>query len=404
MLRNYKLLLFSFILLNLLNWINWVEFKYGIPQIVKYILSVFVFSTIIYYRLTKPSKLVKDDLFYPVIIWFLIWSLVLLLSSLLQVNNIIYLQRIFADRFFFIPYLLPLVILYIKFDLVFFKYLFRYAYLLMFPVVLIEIFILLFNLSPADWLKHMEAINIFNIGSSFLLLTAHLSKRRAVSTIVIIYYLLFIILALVYGRRGIVIMILLLLIAMLYLRMRSKVLKLEHRIKIYLIGLLILVLIPILANVISSSYAFERGFSKKGFDESRGLVFRDFYDDFDSVKDWIFGRGIDGRIYRSILTNEETLDIVEHGYLTVILRGGLLYLVPFIFILLRAAYLGILHSNNDLVKALSILILIHMIMMFYFNLPEYSTNYIFIWISVGVCLTPSIRSQTNHNIFKALNF
>jgi len=400
--RSWKLLIFSFLLLNIFNWLGWVEFKYGVPQIVKYVLSVTVLGTLLYYLVTKPSRLIMEDPFFPVFLWFIIITIILLFTSVMKFDGMIYIQRTLADRAFLVPYLLPLIILFIGFDLNFFSDLFRYASLLMFPVIFFLLYTLIFDLDQPRWLEQFERINLFNIASGFLILTAHFSKKKYITKIVVLYYILFIILSLIYGRRGSIITSVLLIMFMIFIRLRSPLFNIRHRTKMYLTGILILMMLLSFGYLVKSTYAFERGFSKEGFQESRGEVFSDFFEDFTSAKDWIFGRGIQGRVYRSIYA-EGTLDIVEQGFLTILLRGGLLYLVPFVLIFLRAVWLGFFRSNNDLVKALAILLFLHLALMFLFNLPDYSTYYIFIWISITACFSKRMREYSNVDIYKALN-
>ena len=155
-------------------------------------------------------------------------------------------------------------------------------------------------------------------------------------------------------------------------------------------------------HLATSSYVFQRGFNKEAFDASRSTVFEAFFLDFNSTSDWIIGRGIEGTVLRAASTGDIG-ELIENGFLVVILKGGLLYLIPFLIILLRASYLGFYKSNNDLVKALAYLILIYIIIMFFFNIPSFTTKYIFLWISVSVCFTPEIRSTNNDEIFKKIN-
>ena len=400
--RNWHLLILSLVLLNIFNWLGWVEFQYGIPQIIKYILSVTVLGIIIYYLISKQSMLIIRDYFMQVVLWFIIVTVILLFLSVLKFDSIIYIQRTLADRAFFLPYLLPMLILFIKFDLNFFRDLFKISSLLMFPVIFFLLYTLLIDLNQQKWVEHFERINLFNLASGFLLLTAHLSKRKYLSIIVILYYALFIVLSLIYGRRGGVLSCLLLLLFMIFIRLRSPILNIRHRTKMYLTFIIILILILSFGYLVKSTYAFERGFSKEGFQESRESVFTDFFEDFTSANDWIFGRGIQGRVYRSIYA-QGTLDIVEQGFLTVILRGGLLYLVPFVIIFLRASYLGFFKSKNDLIKALAILVFLHLVLMFYFNLPDFSTYYIIIWISIAACFNEKMRYYSNAEIREVLN-
>lgn len=402
MARTYSLLIVSFLVLNISNWVSMIEFKYGVPQIVKYVLSVFVLTTLLYYGLTMRSSLLRKDSFYPIFLFFIAYSIFLLISSVVKFDNLLYIQRTFADRTFLIPYLLPVIILFIKFDLNFFGNLSRYATVLMVPVLFLLFYTFLFELDQSRWLEQFERINIFNLASGFLLLTAHLFKKKLISTIMILYYILSITLALIYGRRGVVISGLLLIFFMIIIRLRSPLFSIRQRTKMYLAGILVLLMVLAFGYLLKSTYAFERGFDREGFQESRGSVFTDFFADFTSTKDWIFGRGIQGRVYRSIYAGG-TLDIIEQGFLTVILRGGILYLAPFVIIFLRAIYLGFFISNNDLVKALAILIFLHLSLMFYFNLPDFSTYYVFIWISIATCLSPEIRGYSNKDIYLAIN-
>ena len=355
-----------------------------------------------YFLITKRSRLIMEDPFWPVFLWFISYTIILLFTSALKFEGVIYIQRTLADRAFLIPYLLPVIILFIKFDQDFFSALFRYASVLMFPVIFFLLYTLIFDLNQPSWLEQFELINLFNVASGFLLLTSHLTKRKYVSKIVILYYILFVVLSLIYGRRGGVISCVLLLMFMIYVRLRSPLFNIRHRTKMYLAGILIVMFVLSFGYLLKSTYAFERGFSKEGFQESRGAVFTDFFEDFTSTQDWIFGRGIQGRVYRSIYS-QGTLDIIEQGFLTVILRGGLLYLVPFVLIFLRAAWLGFFRSNNDLVKALAILVFLHLALMFYFNLPDYSTYYVFIWISITACFNKRMRDYSNADLYKAMN-
>lgn len=173
--------------------------------------------------------------------------------------------------------------------------------------------------------------------------------------------------------------------------------------KIYFLGLILIVALLSFGYLLMSTYAFQRGISKEGFEESRGKVFEDFSIDFSSTSDWIFGRGLDGRVLRTIIQGEDTGDLIENGFLHLVLKGGLLYLVPFVLILLRASYLGFFRSRNDLTKALASLLFIHIFMMAYFNLPDSSPRYIMIWIAVSACFNSGIRNHSNEEVSSALN-
>jgi hypothetical protein len=403
MYRSYKILIFSFLLLNLYTIMPTLEFTYGIPNLIKYVISFFVLSNIIYNKFSHPSKPVLEGLYYPVIIIFILWSLILLITSCLKFDSIFYIQRVFAQPYFFIPYLLPVFLLYTRFDLEFFSYLFYYSFLFIIPSLIIQLFIIATSISTSMWLEQVGYILIFNVGTSFLLLTAHISKKKYIFYIVLFYSLLWVFMWSFYGRRGMLIESIVLLVFMIIIRLRSPFLKLADRFKIYYSILILTILMLIFGYLFTSSFAFQRGFSRDAYESSRGVVFADFFSDFSSATDWVFGRGLTGTVLRS-LNEEGTGESIENGFLTVLLKGGLLYLIPFLMILLRASFLGFFRSNNDLVKAMASVILIFVMMMAFFNVPNFGTQYILVWIFASACFTKKIRNYSNEEVSQAINY
>jgi hypothetical protein len=401
--RNYKLVIFSLLFLNLFNWISIVEGIYGIPKVVKYSLSVGVLSIIIYYRFANPTKPSTGRLFYPIIIVFFLWSLVLLVSTAIKFNNLFYLQRALGQPLFFIPYIIPMFILYSKYDLKFFSYFFKYSFIFIIPAILIQLYIIATGIASDDWEEQNNRMLLFDIGSKFLLLTSQFSRKRYVFGVALIYNLLTIYLFAHYGSRGILMDYIILLLFMIVFRLRSPFLEFADRMRIYFAGLIVIILVMAFGYLATSSYVFQRGFSKDAFEESRSVVFQDFFLDFSSTTDWVIGRGLDGTVFRSLNIDEERAGYIENGFLTVTLKGGLLYLIPFILILLRASYLGFFRSNNDMVKAMAALLLIYVMMMIHFNLPAYTTRYVFIWIATSTCFTPVLRNYSNEEIYQAMN-
>ena len=400
--RNYKLFIFSLFLLNLFWWISAVEAQYGIPQLVKYILSISSLCIIIYYKLINPSKPVPGGLIYAAIIFFVIWSIFLFLSASVNFRNFQYVQRIFGQPHFIIPYIIPVFLLFSRFDIEFFSDYFHYCFLLLIPAILIELYIVLTGVSRFNWGEQILRISIFDLGSYFLLLTAQLSKKKYVFTIALFYSLLMIFLLAQFGRRGSFIEYVLILSYMIIMRLRSPVLNRNDRFLLYFAGLFMIVILMTYGHLASSSYIFERGLSKDAFEASRGTVFESFFLDFNTTSDFIFGRGLEGTVLRSTFTGTEA-DYIENGFLILMLKGGILYLIPFLLILFRAIFLGIYKSNNDLVKALAYLLLIYLIIMVGYNVPLFSTKYIVMWISVSACFTPELRNASNEEIYRRFN-
>jgi hypothetical protein len=400
--KNYRIFIYSLLLIGVFNWVSIVEFKYGIPQFVKYLLSVFAFGEIIYYRISNPLKPEPGQMFKPIIWFFVGWSAILIISSILKLDGIFYIQRVFGQRYFFLPYLLPILIIYSRFGIDFFSKYFQYSYFLIIPAIIIQLMVLL-SRSFDNWHENFYLIWIFDIGSSFLLLTSHFSKRKYLSTAAILYVFLMLILAMLCGRRGLSIEYALLFLFMAIIRLQSSFVSMGNRMRVYASGLAMVIVLLAFGSIFQSTMIFQRGFSREAFEESRGHVFEDFMEDFRGSSDWTRGRGLDGTVLRTINVDTGTESLIENGYLTIILKGGLIYLLPFVIILLRAVFLGFFNSNNDLSKALAALLFIHLIIMFQFNLPDYSSNYILVWIAVSTCFNREMREIGNEEVSKAIN-
>lgn len=126
---------------------------------------------------------------------------------------------------------------------------------------------------------------------------------------------------------------------------------------------------------------FEDGDINSGFRESTredfmNAMIADFNND---PLSWIFGRGVNGcyslggNVFRSSL---------EWGYMWLILKGGIIYLLLYVWILLKAFFNGYRHSNNTLAKALAFLCLVQVLVLIPFGLPSVSVQCLLVWHSV----------------------
>jgi hypothetical protein len=124
----------------------------------------------------------------------------------------------------------------------------------------------------------------------------------------------------------------------------------------------------------------------------------------------IFGKGMNGDYYfpmeesvseDGVIQSEVIYrNVIENGYLQLLLTGGIVHIVLFLLLLLPAAILGIFKSSNQFTLASGVLILLWLLDMFIFGLPRLSLHYIVVWICVGICFKPSIRRMTNDEILK----
>lgn len=144
--------------------------------------------------------------------------------------------------------------------------------------------------------------------------------------------------------------------------------------------------------------------------DSRSEIFLSFYNDL-SGADWIFGRGIDGTYYNPTnywdFSNENSREVhqrdnIENGYLFMVLKGGLISLIIFLFIAIPAIYLGLFRSNNLVSKTFAIFLLVYLLDMFVFGQPTMSLKYMYVWISISICYSRKIRNLEENFIIKHL--
>lgn len=112
------------------------------------------------------------------------------------------------------------------------------------------------------------------------------------------------------------------------------------------------------------------------------------------TKDWLLGKGIDGSYFcpgidEGNLTGYR--NIIETGYLQIILKGGILSLILMALIILPAIYLGLFKSKNVLSKAAGMYALLWVVYLYPTVVTTFNFYYIMLWIFVGICYSKTIR-------------
>lgn len=122
---------------------------------------------------------------------------------------------------------------------------------------------------------------------------------------------------------------------------------------------------------------------QRGVTDTRSGVEDSFYADMKTTADWIFGRGWFGQYWDSVFRKFRLG--LESGYLTLILRGGLLYLLSYVAVLLLTFYNGYFRSKNLFCKSFAILCLMQVINLYPFGWPEFNFFHFFVWMGIWIC-------------------
>lgn len=140
---------------------------------------------------------------------------------------------------------------------------------------------------------------------------------------------------------------------------------------------------------------------ERGTVDSRSGVEDAFFADMTSTFDWIFGRGWFGvyfdRMFRQYRAGVET------GWLSLILRGGLIYLVSYVSVLLLSFINGFFRSKNIFCKSLAVLCLMQIVSLYPYGWPAFNFFHLTIWIGVWVCNNRRYR-EMNDELVKNIIF
>ncbi|HXS54575.1 MAG TPA: hypothetical protein VN726_00545 [Hanamia sp.] len=301
-------------------------------------------------------------------------------------------------------YLVPLILL-LPWDLANYKKLFNVIalfYILNFLLNIIFIKKNLFFGSSDSQEDMVEALAAISIPSGFILLTFlyHSKKRNLLALASLVISLLF---TIIRARRGMIFItsnILFLSFLMYFF---------NTNIKVFLIYLSILAF-SIAALYTNGMYNVKAsklfGFvAERGTEDTRTGVELYFYDDM-KTNDWIAGRGITGQYFAPGFEQEQVSDyrnVIETGYLQIILKGGLISLGLLLLITIPAGINGLFFSKNILSKAAGIWIFQFLINLYPQNSESFNPSYLLVWISVGICYSRSIRKMTNAEIQSQLS-
>ena len=133
--------------------------------------------------------------------------------------------------------------------------------------------------------------------------------------------------------------------------------------------------------------------------DSRGGMAEGFISTM-STKDWIIGRGWFGQYYESWLG--EMRAGLEIGFLNLILKGGLLYLIPYIMTLSICAYKGLIRSNNYLCRAFGAIAFVRIVSLIPFGVAYFTIQEMVVWTGVMICNSPYYLNMTDQEVYQEI--
>jgi hypothetical protein len=300
-----------------------------------------------------------------------------------------------------LPYFVPLVVLLPR-NLGFYKKLSKI--IVVFGIIFVIGVVLFYKtLTSWDWtnLSSQGTVEVFfallAIPCGFLLVTYPYHKKKIIKfacvVMAVIMYLL------IYRARRGALFICLLTVAsagMMFL------INTKNKIMIVVMSVFLVAFLTIFLGNIKMPAMFNF-IAARGDEDTRSGVEQDMYADM-SKRDWIIGKGINGTYYCPSVVNVNDLsgsgnrEVIETGYLQIILNGGIVGLVLLLLAFVPAVYKGFFQSNNMLSKGAAALALVWVISLYPTVAVEFNMRYIIAWIAVGICYSKKIRNMSDTTI------
>lgn len=151
-----------------------------------------------------------------------------------------------------------------------------------------------------------------------------------------------------------------------------------------IISVAIVVLVTFLMPYLQILFPY---FGERLLEDTRSGVESNFWADFGSVYDWIWGRGAYGTYYDPTFLNTD-IDVYRHGietgYLSILLWGGVLYLFPLaIFTLIKCKPRFFLNTKSIFYRAAFLYIVINMSFLLIGNCIVFTAQYVYVWLCVS---------------------
>lgn len=219
----------------------------------------------------------------------------------------------------------------------------------------------------------------------------YLNKTSTILFVIACLLQLFIVMYM--ARRGSILLMLLNFLCFWYIYNRS-----NFFIKIIKVLGIIIILYVVWSNYDGSMFSIL--LERQNVDSRGGLV--DAFINDMTLSDWIFGRGLFGQYYDVEVVGGYRNGL-EVGFLHLILKGGLLYLIPYVIILLISVYNGLFKSCNILCRAFGSIALVRAVSLISFGVPFFTIQEFIVWVGVFLCNSSIYRNMSDNEVYTIIN-
>jgi hypothetical protein len=131
--------------------------------------------------------------------------------------------------------------------------------------------------------------------------------------------------------------------------------------------------------------------------DTRTFLYNEVFSDLEMNNAFKFGKGINGG-YASEVFETLNRNIVEVGFLQILLKSGIVGFVLYMSIIFSAIFLGLAKSQNNFMKLLALILVGYVLMFFIENTLAFDLLNISTWFIVGMCHSDKLRALNDQEI------
>ena len=334
-----------------------------------------------------------------------VFSIIIAIPSLISsAGNYVNIKRVLSGQL--LLFLFPLILL-MKPKLFIIKKTFVLSYKLSVLYLLFTIpLIIYFATNPKSGAEGF--VRNFASGSTIILLTIAYHSRR-VKIVTVLTFIISLLLMVLHARRNMILYLSLVLIFLLIIMLFSSSKQVKRSRMSFILGLVFIASLSFLVIYLLNldfTYTIERftTTASEGINYSRETVLEEFKTDFNRTPvDWWIGRGLNGTFYSLLGGGRDAFgalqagqrEVIENGYYYLILKAGLLYVIPFALLSIIGFIKGFFYSRNMLSKAAAAIVLINLVDLIGFGMPGLHLKYLILWFSLALCYSTRIRNYSD---------
>lgn len=135
--------------------------------------------------------------------------------------------------------------------------------------------------------------------------------------------------------------------------------------------------------------------------DTRTFLYQETLTSMDKHNSFLFGEGGCGK-YESLAFKNDLIGAYRYGsevgFLNTLLYSGIIGVLLYALVFYKASRLAICQSNNVLAKLIGLFVIFRWDYFFVEEFTKFNTNFFFLWLMIGMCLSPTFRNMSDEEI------